>query len=158
MRSSQSRHKNYSESKSDKQTKSKLAITWDVNSATPPLQWIVADLRISTSRGQLGTCRCKKTLRAIIYLLPPKTAFFKRRIMCIVSERRLRSKFDRPMDTSPAGSRHAWRVVDSTSLPHEATRSRIVCPLHRRWKIHTSIQTMCCMIWLNVNWQRSSLF
>ena len=47
------------------------------------------------------------------------------------------------MDTAPACDR--TRDVFLTQRLW-ATRSRIVCPFHRRWKIHTSIWTMCCMI------------
>ena len=43
---------------------------------------------------------------------------------------------------------HTWLVLDSTPFPHTATRSRIVCPLHRHSAINTSIQTNCFIIFI----------
>ena len=74
-----------------------------------------------------------------------KPSFFKRRIMCIVSERGLRSLFDRLMDTAPACQRMPDVFLTqrlSLTRPHEAGLSGCYIVTG----IRSSIRPMFCMI------------
>ena len=108
----------------------------DVNSTNPPDVILFANVRLFTPCGQLDTCWCKKVVRATIY------SFLLKTVRLQTSYHMYRIRKASPFAIWPPDGHlarlptHAWRVLDSTSLPHAATRSRIVCPLHHHWNTY----------------------
>ena len=121
-----------------------------VHPAKPPLQWNPRWSRISTSRGQMSTCRRKKPVRAINSLFPPKTCVLERLYqVCHIGNA---SRFEiRPSHGHRARRLNArltccWLNV-SPSCGH--TKQEQVCPLHRRWNTYFHPNhTLCDFIWI----------